>query len=84
MTALYFGWPAFRNRHFVIWGRLCLLCVLFVSAVRTLRGFYVHIAYTLSVHGTYAACIVCIVCVRLVYIAAEFGVHYLYCMFHIA
>ena len=20
MTALYFGWPAFRNRHFVIWG----------------------------------------------------------------
>ena len=20
MTALYFGWQAFRNRHFVIWG----------------------------------------------------------------
>ena len=20
VTALYFGWPAFRNRHFVIWG----------------------------------------------------------------
>ena len=20
MTALYFGWPAFRNRHFFIWG----------------------------------------------------------------
>ena len=20
MTALYFGWPAFRNRHFIIWG----------------------------------------------------------------
>ena len=20
MTALYFGWPAFRNLHFVIWG----------------------------------------------------------------
>ena len=20
MTALYLGWPAFRNRHFVIWG----------------------------------------------------------------
>ena len=22
VTALYFGWPAFRNRHFVNWGRL--------------------------------------------------------------
>ena len=21
VTGLYFGWPAFRNRHFVIWGR---------------------------------------------------------------
>ena len=20
VTALYFGWPAFRSRHFVIWG----------------------------------------------------------------
>ena len=20
MTALYFGWPAFRNRHLLIWG----------------------------------------------------------------